>query len=98
MRILHWIFRIILFLLLLGFAVKNTDPVTVHYILGVRWQAPLSLVLFFFFLAGAVLGAIAGASWLYRHRREVMELRRELRMKQALGEPPSEPSREHPLI
>jgi uncharacterized integral membrane protein len=98
MRFLHWIFRLVLFLLLLGFAVKNTEPVVVHYFLGLRWHAPLSLVLLLFFVVGAGLGAVAGASWLYRHRREVMELRRELRLKQELAEPAAEPSREHPLI
>ena len=32
-----------LFLLLLGFAVKNTDGRRVRYFLGLEWQAPLVL-------------------------------------------------------
>jgi uncharacterized integral membrane protein len=60
MRIFTWIVRIALFLLLLTFALKNMDPVTVRYYLGVEWQAPLALVIFVFFLAGLVLGVLAG--------------------------------------
>ncbi|MEW5709492.1 MAG: LapA family protein [Pseudomonadota bacterium] len=60
MRILSWIVRIVLFLLLLTFALKNMDPVTVRYYLGMEWQAPLALVIFAFFLAGLVVGILAG--------------------------------------
>jgi uncharacterized integral membrane protein len=81
MRILRWIVRLVVFVLLLGFAIKNTEPVTVHYFLGWEWHTPLAVVLFVFFVAGAVLGVLAGAAWLYRHRREVVQLRRELRQR-----------------
>lgn len=83
MRYLFWILRIFLFLLLLGLAMKNTDPVAVRYFLGWEWRAPLSLVLFVFFIIGAALGVLAGAAWLYRQRREVALLRRELNARQA---------------
>ena len=79
MRYLRWILRTLLFLVLLGFALKNTDPVVVRYFLGWEWHAPLTLVLFVFFVAGAVLGALAGVGWLYNQRRELLHLRRELR-------------------
>ena len=45
MRYLRWIGRLVLFVVLLGFAIKNTDPVSVHYFLGWEWRAPLALVL-----------------------------------------------------
>ena len=51
MRYLRWILRILLFLVLLGFAIKNTDPVVVRYFLGWEWHAPLTLVLLVFFAA-----------------------------------------------
>jgi len=79
MRYLRWILRTLLFLVLLGFAIKNTDPVVVRYFLGWEWRAPLTLVLFVFFVAGAALGALAGVGWLYNQRRELLQLRRELR-------------------
>ena len=60
-----------LFLLLLGFALKNTEPVALRYLLGYEWRAPLSLILLLFFGAGAALGvaAVFGVAW--RLRREL---------------------------
>lgn len=88
MRYLRWILRSVLFLLLLGFAIKNTDPVVVRYFLGWEWRAPLTLVLLIFFAGGAGLGALAGVGWLYNQRRELLQLRRELRARQPVVEPP----------
>ncbi len=75
MRILSWIVRIVLFLLLLTFALKNMDPVTVRYYLGMEWQAPLALVIFVFFLAGLGVGLLAGfIGELGRRRRRAQAL------------------------
>jgi uncharacterized integral membrane protein len=76
MRTLSWIAKLALFLLLLGFALKNTEPVAVRYFLGQEWRAPLSLVLLLFFGAGAALGvaAVFGVAW--RLRRELNAQRR----------------------
>ena len=88
MRFLLWILRILLFVLLLGFAIKNTDPVAVRYFLGWEWRAPLSLVLFLFFVAGAALGVMGAGGWLYRHRREILQLKRELRARETARDIP----------
>jgi uncharacterized integral membrane protein len=97
MRYLRWVLRLLVFILLLAFGIKNTDPVKVHYFLGWEWNAPLALVLLAFFVAGAALGVMAGAAWLYRHRREVVQLRRELRQRQSHPEPLVDAPREHRL-
>jgi len=76
MRYLGWIAKFVLFLLLLGFALKNTDAVVVHYFLGLEWRAPLSLVLFLFFTAGAALGVAAALIMTYRRRRQLASLRK----------------------
>ena len=68
-----------LFLAALGFAVKNSEPVTLHYYLGMVWQAPLVVVLFVAISIGAVAGVVASFSYLYRQRREILSLKRELR-------------------
>ena len=68
-----------IFLLLLGFAVKNTDPVAIRYFLGLEWQAPLVLVLLIFFAAGAALGIAASLTIMARQRREILGLKREIR-------------------
>jgi len=98
MRYLRWIVRVLVFVVLFGFAIKNTDPVSVHYFMGWEWRTPLAVALFVFFAAGAALGAMAGAAWLYRHRREVMQLRRELRQRQTPAEPALDVAREHRLL
>ncbi len=84
MRYLSWALRILLFLLLFGFALKNIAPVTVRFYLGGRWDSPLALVLLVFFAAGAAAGVAACLSHAYRQRREILELRKELRGKPAV--------------
>jgi len=79
MNYLLWIFRLALFVLVLAFAVKNTDPVTVHYYFGGQWQSPLIFVLLVVFCAGIALGLAAALGPLYRQRREIAELKRTLR-------------------
>jgi uncharacterized integral membrane protein len=81
MRYLSWALRILLFLFLFGFALKNTAPVTVQFYLGGHWDSPLALVLLVFFAAGAAAGVAACLSHAYRQRREILELRKELRGK-----------------
>ena|SRR5579862_4689928 len=70
---------VVVFLALLGFAVKNTDSVVVRYFLGLEWQAPLVFVLLVFFAAGITLGVMASLAVLVRQRREILLLKRELR-------------------
>lgn len=76
-RYLSWTFRAALFLMLLLFALKNTELVTLRFFFGVSWQMPLVLLLLIFFAFGAILGVLAGVTKLFQHRREVVALRRE---------------------
>jgi len=78
MRVLAWTLRIILFLALFLFALKNTDTVTLRLYFDQVWQAPLILVLLVFFAAGAALGVIATLATVFRQRRDIARLRREL--------------------
>jgi len=70
-RYLGWILKGLVFLLLLGFAVKNTAPVVVRYYLGHEWQAPLVFVLLVTFALGVGFGVLASMSRVYRQRREL---------------------------
>jgi uncharacterized integral membrane protein len=79
MRYLLWLLRIALFLILLGFAVKNSDPVTVHYYFGAEWRAPLVFVMLVCIVAGVALGVLGILGQVIRQRREIAELRRERR-------------------
>lgn len=79
LRFIAPIVGLALFLAALGLAVKNSEPVTLQYYLGLVWQAPLVVVLFVAFAIGAVAGVAASFSYLYRQRREILSLKRELR-------------------
>ena len=81
MRYLAWAVRLLMFGVLFGFALKNTEPVTLRFFFDYAWSTPLVLVLLFFFAAGVVLGVLAGLLKVFRQRREILALKRELRAK-----------------
>jgi uncharacterized integral membrane protein len=83
-----WLLKLALFALMLTFAVKNTDAVAVRYFLGHEWRAPLIFVLLIAFCGGAALGVLSTLGQIFRQRRELSTLRRELAARAA---PPGEP-------
>ena len=76
MRFLTWAILFVLFVLLLAFAAKNADPVTLRFYFDLALQAPLILLLFGFFATGAVLGLVAALGILFSQRREIARLKR----------------------
>ena len=78
MKYLAWVLKFALFVLVLTFAVRNADPVTVRYYFGGEWQAPLIFVLLVAFCAGVAVGLAAGMPQLFRQRREIAALKRSL--------------------
>jgi uncharacterized integral membrane protein len=89
MRIVSLVIKVVMFLLLLGFAIKNTDVVTVRYFLGMEWQAPLAFVLLVLFAVGIVAGILTSLGVIVRQRRELSALRRELRSQSKAAAPVS---------
>jgi len=81
MRFITPVLGLVLFLLAVGFAVKNSEVVTLRFYLGTEWQAPLVVVLLVFFALGAVAGVAASVSYMLRQRREILALKRELRQR-----------------
>jgi lipopolysaccharide assembly protein A len=79
MRYFGWLLKIVLFLLLFGFALKNTGSVPVHGYLGYEWNAPLVLILLIFFSLGVAIGLAAGAAAFFRQQRRIVQLKRQLR-------------------
>ncbi|MEO8143510.1 MAG: LapA family protein [Betaproteobacteria bacterium] len=75
MRVFTWAIRFALFVVLLAFAVRNTEPVTLRFYFDLAWQAPLVALLLAFFAAGALLGLIAMLGTLLAQRREIARLR-----------------------
>jgi putative membrane protein len=71
MKLLLRISAVILFLMFFGFAIENTQEVTLHFFLSYEIHGPLVLVLLGFFAVGAVLGVLAMTPTVFRHRREL---------------------------
>jgi uncharacterized integral membrane protein len=73
----------VLFLVLLGFAFRNQDEVSMRFYLGAEWRAPLILMLLICVIIGAVIGILGSLSYVLRQRRELIMLRRRARDKEA---------------
>ena len=84
MKLVAWMFWLLVFAALLLFAVRNTDPVTVRLYLDAVWQGPLVLALLAFFAAGVACGVLACTARLLRQRREIVGLKRELRARSSV--------------
>jgi uncharacterized integral membrane protein len=78
MRALMWFFRLILFLLLFGFAVKNDHVVNLFFFFESGWRLPLVFVILIAFIGGALLGVTATVTSLLRQHREISRLRKQL--------------------
>jgi uncharacterized integral membrane protein len=50
-----------------------------HYFLGYQWQAPLVLILVTAFCLGTVSGIAATLGLIFKQRREIQKLRREIK-------------------
>lgn len=59
MRYLKWLLRVMLFLVLLGWAVRNEQPVPLRFYPGYEWQASLAVIMLsLLMLRGAGSGRI----------------------------------------
>lgn len=67
---LGWLAKLAVFVLVLGFALKNTHLVSVASYLGYSWQMPLVVLLLLAFLLGALIGLLALLPYLFRLRRQ----------------------------
>jgi uncharacterized integral membrane protein len=61
----------LVFLLVLGFALKNSHTAIFYSYLGYVWQAPLIIMLGLAFVLGTLTGALALLPTLFRLRREL---------------------------
>ena len=77
MRIVTWALRLIVFLLLVAFAAKNVEPVTLRFYFDLALQAPLVVVLFCCFAAGVLFGILALLGTLLRQRRQISLLKKQ---------------------
>ena len=78
MRALIWFVRFVLFILLFGFAVKNDHVVDLHFFFGRQWPLPLVFIILVAFAVGALMGVTATIASLFRQRREISRLNKQL--------------------
>ena len=76
MQALVWILRFLIVVILVWFAVKNSQLVDVNGLPGQVWQAPLVFVLLVAFVAGVVIGLLAWIPTVVRQRREIARLKK----------------------
>jgi len=85
MRYFNWLLRAVLFIVLLGFAVKNGQSITLRYFFGYEWQSSLVIVLLMFLAVGATVGVLAMLPNVLQQRREIARLKRDIRVKNKLA-------------
>lgn len=77
MRYLVWVLRLLVFVLVLLFALKNTQPVQVSFFADYALvNIPLIVVMLVAFLLGLVLGLLIMILNVMRKKREIAKLRR----------------------
>lgn len=93
MRYLVWVLRLLVFLVVLLFALKNTDPVQVRFFADYTLSnVPLIIVMLVAFLLGLLLGLLMMVLALMRKKREVAKFKRDAaRLEQRLDEKTPDP-------
>ena len=75
-RYLGLVLKLLVFLLVLGIALKNSHAVVFNAYLGQVWQAPLIVMLGLAFALGVLTGALALLPNQFRLRREATRAKR----------------------
>ncbi|PXW26633.1 lipopolysaccharide assembly protein LapA domain-containing protein [Paraburkholderia caballeronis] len=91
MRLIAWVIRVLVFVLLLVLALANTQTATLNFLAGYAWQAPLILIGLAFFIVGLLAGLLSALPAVFRMRMENGRLKRELRTAREAPAPVVEP-------
>ena len=97
MQAIVWIVRFAIVVVLVWFAVKNAQLVTLHGLPDQSLQAPLVFVLLVAFVAGVVIGLLAWIPTVVRQRREIGKLRRDAATLASMPAPPDSTSPRLPV-
>ncbi|MEI2417363.1 lipopolysaccharide assembly protein LapA domain-containing protein [Orrella sp. JC864] len=91
MRYFIWALRLLVFIAVLLFALKNTHVVAVNFYGDYALQdVPLIVVMLGVFVLGALFGLLLTVPAALRRRREAARLRREVERLQAAALPPGQ--------
>lgn len=93
--LLKWTLRAAIFFALLAFALNNQQAVTVQFVFGHDWTAPLVLVVLAAFALGLAAGVLAMLPRWFKQRRAARQVRRDGAAQSELSlstlQPPHEP-------
>lgn len=78
MKLIVWVLRVLVFVVLLVLALANQDNAALHFA-GYVWQAPLILIGLAFFAVGLLSGLLSALPAVVRLKLESGRLKRELR-------------------
>lgn len=78
MKFLLRIVSIVVAIVFFGFAIKNTQEAALNFFLGYEIRGPLVLLLFGFFMVGAILGVLGMLPAFVRHRRELSRHKKQI--------------------
>jgi putative membrane protein len=92
MRYLIRLIEIALLILLVAVTVQNSHSVEFRLFFGQVWSAPLIVFLLLFFVAGAAIGLLATFTYYLKMRRELSQLKKELRLRQQARSTTADPS------
>lgn len=88
MRYLVWAMRLIVFLAVLLFALKNTNPVAVTFFDGLSLpNVPLIVVMLSTFVLGTLFGLLLTVPPAFKRHRENVRLRKEIEKLRAAADP-----------
>ena len=76
MQTVVWILRFVIVVVLVWFAVKNAQVITIYGLPNQEWQAPLVFILLIVFIAGMLIGLLAWVPTVVRQRREIGRLKK----------------------
>ena len=82
-RLIKIVVMLALFVVLLVFAIGNSGLVEIKFLIYER-TAPLVLVLFFFLIIGVIIGLLALTGPLFRQRRQIQQLKRDIRLQEQI--------------
>jgi uncharacterized integral membrane protein len=69
MRIIVWLVRALIFLLLFVFALNNQHDAAIKWFFGQEWHAPMVFIVLAAFGLGCAFGVVAMVPSWWRHRR-----------------------------
>ena len=98
MQALVWILRFLIVVVLVWFAVKNSQEVVLNGLPDQTLKAPLVFVLLVVFVAGVVIGLLAWIPTVVRQRRELARLRRAVERQAAAAAAPATPPERPPAL